>query len=94
MRLEPRDRRRCDALVPESFDGKELQRRLRDDHGMVFAGGQGRLAGRIVRIAHLGWMDEYDALTAVAALERGLADMGHDVSVGKGVQATQEALAE
>jgi aspartate aminotransferase-like enzyme len=80
--------------LPESFDGKELQRRLRDDHGMVFAGGQGRLAGRIVRIAHLGWMDEYDALTAVAALERGLADMGHDVSVGKGVQATQEALAE
>lgn len=79
--------------LPDGFDGKDLLRRLREDHGMVFAGGQAGLAGRVVRIAHLGWMDDYDALTAVAALERGLVEAGHEVSVGSGVQAAQQAFA-
>jgi len=59
---------------------------------MVFAGGQEHLAGRIVRIAHLGWMDDYDALVAVAAFERVLAEMGVVRNCGAGVQAAQVAL--
>lgn len=79
--------------LPDAVDGKALLQRLRDAHGIVFAGGQAHLAGRIVRIAHLGWMDDYDALVAVAALERGLVDVGHPVAIGNAVQAAQLALA-
>ncbi len=79
--------------LPEGLDGKALVQRLSRDHGMVFAGGQGRLAGQIVRIAHLGWMDDYDALIAVAGLERALAEMGVEVATGSALQAAQAALA-
>ena len=79
--------------VPEGFDGKALVRRIRSEQGAVFAGGQDHLAGKIVRIAHLGWMDDYDALVAVAALERGLLDSGWRVPAGVGVAAAQAALA-
>jgi aspartate aminotransferase-like enzyme len=79
--------------VPERFDGKALVRRIRSEHGTIFAGGQDHLAGKIVRIAHLGWMDDYDALVAVAALERGLRELGWRVPAGVGVAAAQAALA-
>ena len=61
-------------------------------HGMIFAGGQAHLAGGIVRIAHLGWMDDYDALVAVASLERALVEMGAAAPSGAAVQAAQVAL--
>lgn len=79
--------------VPEGIDGKALVRRIRLEQGAIFAGGQDRLAGKIIRIAHLGWMDDYDALVAVAALERGLLDSGWQVPAGIGVAAAQEVLA-
>ncbi len=79
--------------LPASLDGKALLKRLREDHGMVFAGGQAHLGGRIVRIAHLGWMDDYDALGAAAAFERALADMGVGVDLGAAARAAQVALA-
>jgi aspartate aminotransferase-like enzyme len=79
--------------VPDGVDGKALVRRIRSEQGAVFAGGQDVLAGRIVRIAHLGWMDDYDVLTAVAALERGLLEVGWSVPVGVGVAAAQAVFA-
>jgi aspartate aminotransferase-like enzyme len=79
--------------LPERVDGRAVLRVLRRDHGVVFVGGQDRLSGRIVRIAHLGWMDDYDALVAVAALERGLRESGLSVPLGAGVAAAQGELA-
>jgi serine---pyruvate transaminase len=78
--------------LPDHLDGKGLLTRLREAHGMIFAGGQAHLAGGIVRIAHLGWMDDYDALVAVASLERALVEMGAAAPSGAAVQAAQVAL--
>ncbi len=39
---------------------------------VVFAGGQDQLKGKIVRIAHLGYIGAFDTITAVAALEMAL----------------------
>ena len=80
--------------LPDGFDGKALVKRIRERHNVVFAGGQGHVAGKIVRIAHLGWMDDYDAVVAVAALERGLLECGYGVSMGAGVSAAQAALSK
>jgi aspartate aminotransferase-like enzyme len=35
----------------------------------VLAGGQGQLEGQIVRIGHMGWVDEDDLRVALRALE-------------------------
>lgn len=78
--------------LPEEIDGKAFVKMMRDKHGITYAGGQGDLSGKIVRIAHLGWMNENDVIVAVSAFERGLAEIGYDVQLGAGVAAAQEVL--
>jgi aspartate aminotransferase-like enzyme len=42
------------------------------DHGVIMAGGQGRLKGRIVRIGHMGWVDWADLAAGLYALAEAL----------------------
>ena len=78
--------------LPEEIDGKAFINLMRDTYGITYAGGQSRLSGKIVRIAHLGWMNENDVIVAISAFERGLAEMGYDVPLGAGVTAAQEVF--
>ena len=78
--------------LPEDLDGKAYVRMMREKHGITYAGGQGILSGRIVRIAHLGWMNENDVIVAISAFERGLSEIGYDFRLGAGVTAAQEGL--
>ena len=50
--------------------------RLRDEHGVVLAGGQDDLAGKILRIGHLGYVDVPDVDEALAALRAALSAAG------------------
>ena len=63
--------------MPDDIDGQEVYTVLRDRHGVVLAGGQGPLKGRVIRIGHMGYMDRFDILTALAALELALAEFGY-----------------
>ena len=78
--------------LPEEIDGKTFVKMMREKHGITYAGGQGDLSGKILRIAHLGWMNENDVIVAISAFERGLAEIGYDVSLGAGVAAAQEVF--
>lgn len=78
--------------LPEEIDGKAFVKMMRERHGITYAGGQGELSGKIVRIAHLGWMNENDVIVAISAFERGLAEIGYDVPLGAGVAAAQEVF--
>lgn len=78
--------------LPEAVDGKAFVKMMREKHGVTYAGGQSGLSGKIIRIAHLGWMGEYDVIVAISALERGLAEIGYDVPIGAGVTAAQEVF--
>ena len=80
--------------LPEMMDGKAFLDLMLDRYGITYAGGQSELRGKIVRIAHLGWMDESDVIVAIAAFERGLAEIGYDVRLGAGVAAAQEVFNE
>ena len=82
------------AWLPEQIDGRRLTKHLRDVMGVTVAGGQGRLEGRIVRLAHLGYADAFDVVVALAALEMALAALGADVEAGKAVGAAEAKLAE
>lgn len=79
-------------FVPDGVDGKKLHGYLRDKMGVAFAGGQDQLKGKILRIAHIGYMGAFDTINAVAALEMALRHFGHDVELGRGVGAAQQVL--
>jgi aspartate aminotransferase-like enzyme len=65
--------------VPEGVDGKALTKALRENEGVVIAGGQERLEGKIIRIGHLGYFNEADLTACMDALERQLAVLGHRI---------------
>jgi aspartate aminotransferase-like enzyme len=56
------------AYPPAGIDARALVRALHDRHNVVLAGGQGELEGRIVRIGHMGWVDEADLRVVLDAL--------------------------
>ncbi len=64
-------------LPPERLEAAALVRRLRQRHGMVVAGGQDRLKGRILRIGHMGHYDLADLHALFGALEECVAALGH-----------------
>ncbi len=76
--------------VPEGVDGGALAKKMRDEQGVTIAGGQAALKGKIFRLAHLGYMDEYDTIGALAGIEIVLSQLGFDVRLGKGVGKAQE----
>jgi len=82
------------VMLPETVDGSALFRYLRDRMGVTFAGGQDRLKGKIIRLSHLGYVDAFDVVTGVAALELALHHFGARVELGRGVGAAENVLAE
>jgi len=78
--------------APEGVDGEAIVATLRDRHGITIAGGQGSMAGKIFRIATLGYADPYDVLTGIAALEFTLAELGYPVRLGDGLRAAQDVF--
>lgn len=57
------------AYVPDGIDSRGLLQRLEERHGVVLAGGQGRLEGRIIRIGHLGWVNQDELGAVLRALQ-------------------------
>ncbi len=83
----------CTAVrVPAGVDGTLLIKHLRDRYDFTLAGGQGELAGEIFRIGHMGDVDSFDTLGAIAAVEMTLADLGYPVKLGEGTRAATEIL--
>lgn len=81
------------ALVPEGIDAAKVVRDLRTEHGVTIAGGQGDLKSSLIRIGHLGFYEPADIFTALAALERVLADHGHQITYGAALSAAQAVFA-
>jgi len=76
--------------VPEGVNGPDLVKKMRDEQNITIAGGQASLKGKIFRIAHLGYMDKYDTISAIAGLEIVLKQLGFNVEPGKGVGKIEE----
>ena len=67
---------------------------MRDHYGITIAGGQGKLKGRIARLAHCGYFGAFDILLTLSAFEMTLSELGHDVELGTGVSAAQRVFLE
>lgn len=75
--------------VPETIDGAELFKHIRDKYGITMAGGQEKLKGKILRIAHMGYVDKFDIIIAISALEMAFTDLGYSVPLGEGIKAVE-----
>jgi serine---pyruvate transaminase len=80
--------------LSEGIDGAQVPKIMRERFGVTIAGGQGKLKGRIARIAHCGYFGAFDVLTSVAALEMALREVGADVELGAGVAAAETVFVE
>ena len=80
--------------MPEGVDGGKLVKYLRDEMGVTMAGGQDHLKGKVLRVAHLGYVDTFDTITAIASIEMALNKFGCKAPYGKGVAAAQQILME
>ena len=80
--------------LPEGIDGAGVPRLMRDRFGVTIAGGQGRLKGRIARIAHCGYFGAFDIVVTIAAFEMTLRELGHGLELGAGVAAAQRVFGE
>jgi aspartate aminotransferase-like enzyme len=82
----------CTAVrAPAGIEGGAIVKGLRA-RGITIAGGQGSMRGKIFRIAHMGYVEAFDVLTALAALELVLGDLGYPVSLGAGLRAAEQVL--
>jgi aspartate aminotransferase-like enzyme len=80
--------------TPEGIDGQVVYKTLRESFGVTAAGGQAQAKGKIFRIAHLGYADTFDTITAISAVEMTLKKLGHDLKLGSGVAVAEELLME
>jgi aspartate aminotransferase-like enzyme len=81
-------------LLPQSINADKVLDYLRDQMGITLAEGQDQLKGKVIRIAHVGYMGAFDVITAIAALEMALRKFGAEMPFGRGVAAAQEVLME
>jgi len=78
--------------LPEEIDGSELVKTMRDKYGVAIAGGQGKLKGKICRIATMGFMNRFDVIVAISCFEMVLSEMGYKFELGSGVKAAEEVF--
>lgn len=78
------------AKVPDGLDWKAFNGAVKG-HGVILAGGQGKLTGLIFRVGHLGSVTVGEILDATGVLEEVSIAFGRPVTPGSAVAAAQRA---
>ncbi|MCX7910598.1 MAG: alanine--glyoxylate aminotransferase family protein [Endomicrobia bacterium] len=78
--------------MPEGVDGQKVVKIMREEFGISIAGGQDKLKGKIVRIAHMGYIDRFDLVVGIYGLEVVLNKLGIKIPLGSGVKAFEEKI--
>jgi len=81
------------ANVPDDLDWKAFNTEVKR-RGVVLAGGQGKLSGKIFRLGHLGSVTLEEILGALSTLEFAALAHGRTVTPGAAVAAAQVAALE
>ena len=81
------------AHLPEAVAWPTFSRELRE-RGLVLAGGQGRLSGKILRVGHLGAVNVRDILAAMDIIGGAAQALGLPVDATAGAEAAQAAAGQ
>jgi aspartate aminotransferase-like enzyme len=79
--------------VPSGMDGTAILKKLEKQYGLKLADGQDNMKGKIWRLAHMGYHDQFDVLAALSGLELVLLEEGFKLEPGSGVAAAQKVFA-
>ena len=82
------------VLVPEGIDSANIVRTAYENYQTSLGGGLSKVAGKVFRIGHLGWVNEVMMCGALSAAEMALIDCGVKVKPGSGVGAALEYYRE
>lgn len=75
------------------LEAEQIRSVMKKQFDIALAGGQDHLKGKIFRIGHLGFVSDRDVITAIAALESSLHQLGYsNFTAGAGVTAASQAL--
>ena len=82
------------VVLPDGIDGGSVPKLMRDRFGITIAGGQGKLKGKIARIAHCGYFGAFDIIVTLSALEMTLRELGYEAEPGAGARAAQRVFSD
>ena len=80
------------ALPPPGLDVNALRKLLNDKYGVVIAGGQAKMAGKMIRVGHLGAIAEGDVVQVLWAIEQALEELDVAPADGRAVAAVTTSL--
>lgn len=78
--------------APGDINSGDIVKLMRNKFGVFIAGGQGKLKGKIFRLGHVGYFDDFDIIIQLSALEMALKELGYEFEIGKGVSAALKVL--
>ncbi|HIP93131.1 MAG TPA: alanine--glyoxylate aminotransferase family protein [Desulfurobacteriaceae bacterium] len=80
--------------LPDSIDGNKLIKFIRENFNMYIAGGQGHLKGKIFRLCHFGYIDIFDTLNQISAVEFALSSLGYNFNLGTATKKAMEIISQ
>jgi len=80
------------ATPPPGLDVGALRGLLNSKYGVVIAGGQGKMTGKMVRVGHLGAVAEGDVVQVIWAIEQALEELDVAPADGRGVAAVTASV--
>ena len=81
-------------VTPHGLDNKTVLTKLRDEHGVVISGGQGKMVGKMWRWGTMGAVSEADMVAALGAFEIVIRQMGYPFEEGAAVNAARDVFAK
>jgi aspartate aminotransferase-like enzyme len=80
------------AVLSAPLDGQKVMKTMRDSYGVTIAGGQDQAKGKIFRISHMGYVDEWNIMLTISALERVALELGLDFEMGSGMKSALQVI--
>ena len=82
------------AVIAPQIGAEKITGELKKRFGIQVAGGQGEMKGRIFRIGHMGFIDHFDTLGLLSALELILDSLGVRIVPGSSLTEFQKIFSE
>ena len=76
------------AIQIEDIDAEQFRKNIKNKYDILLAGGQDHLKGKIFRVGHLGYINDRDIITVIAAISNTLVEQNiiSTDTVGKALQ--------
>jgi alanine-glyoxylate transaminase/serine-glyoxylate transaminase/serine-pyruvate transaminase len=82
------------VVVPEGYDANDVIKTAYHRYDLSLGGGLNKVAGKVFRIGHLGWLNEIMVMQALGGVELAMRDVGIPFEPGAGVGAAVRHLSQ